>query len=191
MNPIIALTACLTIGLIWLFLRNSYNSRRYVESRGHIELVLKTGGISWFVPAIFAINLLVSWINHKKWPIEGWEISLYIVLSGFILAELGNWRLQKQIRPDRILLVEGEIVFLHYRISRIKTRTIKEIKLNGWTERIVLKSKWPLYFSKKRLSNTDLSRLVAYLQSETGGKVKVSENLIVGLGGDTKENRKD
>lgn len=191
MDPIIALTTCLTIGMIWLFLRNSYNSRRYVESREHIELALKTGGISWFVPAIFAINLLISWLNHKKWPYEGWEISKYIVLSGFILAELGNWWLQKQIRPDRILLVEGEVVFLHYRISRIKARTIREIKLNGWAERIVLKAKWPFYFSKHRISNTDLSRLVAYLQSETGGKVKVSENLIVALGGDTKENRKD
>lgn len=190
MNPIIAGTTCLTIGMIWLFLWNSYKSRQHIESREHIELVLKSTGIGWFVPAFIVLNLLIYWFNHKKWPSEGWEISKYILLSGFIVAELGNWWLQKQIRPDRILLVEGEILYLGYRISRLKTRAIREIKLNGWTEQIILNAKWPFYFSKNRISRADLDRLLAFLWSETGEQIKISENLMMETGGDVNENRK-
>lgn len=190
MNPIIAGTICLTIGMMWLFLRNNYKSRQYIESREHIELVLKSTGIGWFVPAFIVLNLLTYWFNHKKWPFEDWEISTYILLSGFIVAELANWWLQKQIRPDRILLVEGEILYLSYRIARLKTRDIREIKLNGWTEQIILNAKWPFYFSKNRISRADLGRLVAFLRSETGEQIKISENLMMETGGNVNENRK-
>lgn len=68
MNPIIAGTICLTIGMMWLFLRNNYKSRQYIESREHIELVLKSTGIGWFVPAFIVLNLLTYWFNHKNGP---------------------------------------------------------------------------------------------------------------------------